>query len=477
MGKNSAAPQLGKKKWAFPNAFVILIIFCLVAMVMTWVVPAGRFDRVTEGSITKVVPDSFHLVDSKPQNPWDLFRAIVTGFKRQASLIYMTLFVGAAIFMLESTKAIDIAFRKLARAMKGKEALAIFVVMAVMSLGGATGVFGSVTLVLIPIGIFLSRAMGFDNGLGFAMIFFGSFSGFNVGWANFSTIGIAQTIAELPIFSGFGVRVILHICNFILSYFFVLMYFNKIKKDPTRSLNYETGMALGDYMGSTGENEDVSKVKLTVSQIVSLLALVLGIVTVVIGALKFKWGADHISATFLVVSLVIGLVSRFGANGTADGFIKGCSNVVYAAFIIGFANAISVIMESGLILDTIVYYLSIPINYFGPVAGANFMLIANSIINIFISSGSGQATAVMPIMVPIADITGITRQVAVQAFQFGDGFTNCLIPTIGSLMGGLGFAKVQYGRYLKWATPFVLLQIVLACVAITILQSIGWTGL
>lgn len=148
-----------------------------------------------------------------------------------------------------------------------------------------------------------------------------------------------------------------------------------------------------------------------------------------------------------------------------------------AAFIVGFANAITVLMKNGNILDTIVYYLAMPINYFGPTVGAAFMYLANVIINFFISSGSGQAAAVMPIMVPIADLTGITRQVAVQAFQFGDGFTNCIIPTVGTLMGGLGFAGISYGKYLKKVMPFIILQLVLALIAIVVLQSIGWTGL
>lgn len=158
-------------------------------------------------------------------------------------------------------------------------------------------------------------------------------------------------------------------------------------------------------------------------------------------------------------------------------FIKGCAGTVNAAFIVGFANAMTVLMNGGMILDTIVYWLSKPISSMGSVLGAGFMFLANAVINFFISSGSGQAAAVMPIMVPIADLTGITRQVAVQAFQFGDGFTNCVIPTIGTLMGGLGFAGISYGKYLKKAMPLVGVQIVLAFCTIMFLQSIGWTGL
>lgn len=468
--------QTPRWKFQFPNVYVLLFSLVILAAILTWFVPSGKFERVTDNNITQVVPGSFSFVDQSVQGPWQVFQAIVTGFKIQISLILMVIFVGAAIHMLEASKAIDMAFKKLAQSVKGKEAIAILLIMLIMSIGGATGVFGNVTLVLVPIGILLSQAMGFDRTLGFAIIFFGSFSGFNVGWANFGTIGLAQTIAQLPIFSGIGFRIFAHIVNFILSYGFVMIYYNKIKKDPTLSLNYEAGMKMEDYMGSPNANSNEA-VKLSNGQILALITAVGGIAFVVFGALKWSWSADHISAAFLVVGILIGLFTGNGINGTFSLFIKGCSTVVSAAFIIGFANGITVILNQGLILDTIVFYLSVPINNMGAVAGANFMLFANIIVNFFISSGSGQASAVMPIMVPIADLTGITRQVAVQAFQFGDGFTNVIIPTVGSLMGGLGFAKVSYGKYLKWALPLVLVQIAFSFVAITALQSIGWTGL
>ncbi|MEA4865264.1 MAG: YfcC family protein [Sphaerochaeta sp.] len=467
----------GKKaKREFPNVYVILFVICVFAALMTWIIPAGTFDRVSKNGVSSVVAGSFHLTESHQQGLWAIFMAIVAGFKAQASLIIMVLFVGAAVYYLQETKSLATAFKQMANSVKGHEEIAIFFIMLVMSIGGATGVFGNVTLVLIPIGIALSAAMGFDPTLGFAMIFFGSFSGFNVGWANFATIGIAQTIANLPLFSGIGVRLLLNLCNFILSYFFVIMYFKKIKKDPKNSLNYSKGMETFEYMGN-GEGNLASKDGgLSKAQAFSLLAASLGIVCVIVGALKFSWGADQISATFLAVIMIIGILHKATLNDIVSVFLKGCQSVIPAAFIIGFANAISILLKNGQILDTIVYYLSIPIDHFGPILGANFMVLANVLINFFISSGSGQATAVMPIMIPIADLTGITRQVAVQAFQFGDGFTNCILPTVGSLMGGLGFAKLEYGKYLRWVWPLIVIQILLSLVAITILQSIGWTG-
>ena len=204
----------GNKRSWFPNVYTILFLLAIVSAILTWIVPAGSYERVTEENVTKVVAGTYHVIGQNPQGPWEIFQALVTGFKNQSSLIYMILFVGAAVYMITETKAIDTIFMKLAKAVKGREEIAIFCVMFFMSMGGATGVFGNATLVLIPIGIFLSQAMGFDKTLGFFMIFFGQFAGFNVGWANAGVLGVAQAIAEVPLFSGFSARVIFHIVNF-----------------------------------------------------------------------------------------------------------------------------------------------------------------------------------------------------------------------------------------------------------------------
>lgn len=460
-----------KGKYKFPDVYALLFFLAIVAMILTWIIPAGAFDTVKDGNLTKVVPGTFHVIDQNPQNVWDIFMSIVTGFQRQAKLIFMVFFIGAAVYMLEISNTINVAFKRFVN-VEGKEWVTILIIMAFMSIGGATGVFGNATLALIPIGIMISAALKLDKTTGFAMIFFGSFSGFNVGWANVSSIGIAHQIAELPIFSGFGVRVIFHIINFALSYGFVMLYVNRIKKDPYKSLNYVEGMEINDFMGKDDVN-DVND-EMTTRHKLSLFVAAIGFIGIIVGALKFKWGPDEFSAIFLMVAIAVGLISGFGINGTANNFVKGCSSMVGAAFIIGFANAITILMANGQILDTIVYYLSVPVDKFGPILGANFMLLTNIFVNFFISSGSGQATAVMPIMIPIADLTGITRQVATQAFQFGDGFTNIVIPTVGTLMGGLGFARLGYNKYLKWVFPLIAIQLALSFVAITILQIIQW---
>lgn len=461
-----------RSKLEFPNVYILLILLAIVAAALTWLVPAGAFETLEESGITRVIPGTFHLIEQNPQNLWDVFMAIVIGFQKSSSLVFLVLFIGAALYMLQETQTIEATFKTFTK-VKGKEWLTILLIMATMSIGGATGILGNATLALIPIGIVLAAPMGLDKTTGFIMMFFGAFSGFSVGWTNFSTVGIAHTIAELPMFSGMGVRVIIHIVNFLLSYAFVMYYVKSIQKDPYKSLNYEEGMEIKDFMGSASAGE-TEFVEMTNRHRLSLLLTVVSFVLVIVGAINFQWGPSQYTAIFIILAFVIGIVNGYGLNETADKFIVGCGTMVKAAFIIGFARAITILMADGNILNTIVHYLSLPIAKMGPVLGANFMVVANIIINFFISSGSGQASAVMPIMVPLADLTGITRQVATQAFQFGDGFTNIIIPTVGTLMGGLGFAGIKYNKYVRWVMPLLIAQTLLSFVAITILQLMKW---
>ena len=466
-----------KKKLVIPTTCALLFILMIVCAVLTWIVPAGEYDTETVDGINKVIAGTYHVVESSPQGPWALCLAVVQGFYKAAKLMFMIMFCGGAVEVLQQSGSIEAAFGNLSSRRNLNVKVLVLLIMAFMSVGGATGVFANPTVALVPIGIILANSLGFDNFTGFLLVYMGAYSGFNVGWANASTIGTAQPIAELPIFSGLGARVIIHIINFAICYFFTVRYMNSIKADPARSLNYEKGMKPSDYMGLPHEGGKEIDGSMTWRHIVSLLGLVVAIAVILIGSIKFNWSYDQMSTTFFILTVFVGLVNGMGVNGTTKVFISGCAKMCNAAFIVGFANGISIILANGNILNTIVYWLSIPMSQMGAVLGANFMFIANLLINFLIPSGSGQAAAVMPLMVPVADLAGITRQVAVQAFQFGDGFSNCLYPTAGTLMGSLAIAKTDWARYAKWVMPLLGCQIILSIVSLTILQSIGWTGL
>jgi uncharacterized ion transporter superfamily protein YfcC len=474
MANGSTTPP--KRAMRFPHVFSFLFLTVVFITVLTWVIPAGQFDRevktVAGIKQNQVVPGTYHEVTPAPQAIWKIFPALDTGFTQSGGMIFMVFFCGAAIYILEKTGTVRVSFQRVLKKVRGRENVAVFIVMLFMSIGGATGAFANTALALVPLGILFARALGFDNAVGFALIYLGSYAGFNVGWGNLFTIGIAQDIAELDKFSGFYVRVLFHVVNLLLTYWWVVRYIGSIRKNPLTSLLYEEGVNPSDLYGSEQNFDECEPFTWRHTACIIIAALSIG--AIVVGSLQWNWGIPRYSATFLAMAVLTGLFGGLGVNGTCTEFIKGSATMVAGAFVIGISRAIAVVMTDGRIIDSIVYYLSRPIASYGPTLGANIMFYVNLVINFFIPSGSGQAVAVMPLMVPIADLAHITRQVAVQAFQFGDGLSNCVIPTSGVLLSALSLAKVPYTRYLRWFAPLFIIQLILASVAITVLQYIGW---
>lgn len=473
--KQSKQQALTKK---FPNVYALLFILCTVAMLLTWIVPAGAFDRVASGKISRVIAGSFHYIKGNPQTPWNMLQAIFQGYIKSSQTIFMIFFVGSAIQMLEENKCLSTTFTVMARKLQGKEALTIALVMFSLGLGNSAGVFGNIGLAIIPIGMFLTRAIGGDDFLGFMIIYFGMQSGFSIGFANPNVLGVAQMIAEVPVFSGTGPRAVCCILNIIFMYLVTWNYYKKIKKDPTKSLNYGSGMLLSSENDTLGKTSDkITQNFLTQRQTIVVGTFLIGVIICVGMTIKFGWKANKIGSYFLGMGVVAGILSGFSMNDIAKKFIKGCGPMVTASFVVGIASAVSVILNNGKILDTLVNWVSIPLAQLGPVLGAGFMVVVNALINILIPSGSGQAAVVMPLMTPMADIIGITRQVTVQAFQFGDGLSNLITPLNGTLMGGLAMAHVEFPRYFKWVINIIAGQVFVAAVVTMLLQYVGWTGL
>ena len=463
-----------KKKFQIPTTCALLFMLMIVCAVLTWIIPAGAYETEKVGNLNKVIAGTYHVIDSTPVGPWGVLTAVMAGFSKSAKLIFMIMFCGGAVAVLEKSGSINAAFGRLASNKKLNAHVLALLIMAFMSVGGAAGVFANPVVALVPIGIILSTSLGYDAFTGFLFVYMGAYSGFNVGWANATTIGVAHPIAELPIFSGFEVRVLLNIINFAICYFFTVRYMKTIRKDPMKSLNYEEGMSVADFMGAKGETTETIHASMSWKHMVSLLGLVAAIAVIVIGSIKFSWSYDQMAATFFVLAIGCGLLNGMGVNGTTKEFINGCAKMTNAAFIVGFANGIGVILSQGQILNTIVNWLSIPISSMGSVLGANFMFIANLLINFLIPSGSGQAALTMPIMAPLADIVGVSRQTAVLAFQLGDAFTNFIVPTSGCLLGALAAARMERGQWARFQIKFQALLFVCASAAVIIAVMIGF---
>ncbi|MBP3752981.1 MAG: YfcC family protein, partial [Pyramidobacter sp.] len=421
--------QNGKKSiFKLPPVLTLLFMMMIFCAIISWIVPAGEFDTEKVGRMTKVVAGTYHAVPATPVGPWQLLKALPEGFYNAIKLMTTVLMISGCVAVLTKTGVFKATFDSLA-----KKKLNVYVLVAVMmifmSIAGATAVIANSSVAFIPIGVILAAGLGYDKFTGFLIIFIGCYAGFNVGWANIATIGTAQPLAELPIYSGFGARFVIYVINMILCYWFTIRYMKTIKGDYTKSLNYDGTMLESQVLGIGALDANASTeetVKLTKGHIFSLIGLVIAFGMQLLGSIKLGWGYYEQSATFFALGVICGFANGMDLEELENTFLSGCKSSLGAAMVIGFANGISVVLKQGNILNTIVYWLSIPLSHMGAVLGASFMFIANTIVNFFIGSGSGQAATVMPLMVPVADLTGITRQVAVQAFQFGDGFSNCL---------------------------------------------------
>ncbi len=468
MNGSAAKNTTAKKEFKMIHVFALLFIITAISSVLTYILPAGEYAReVLENGRTAVIANSYAEIPRQPVNLWGLFQAVVKGWSSANSMIFLTFFVGAAVKILEDTGLITNALNGVMQKVKGKEEVAIILTSIVFSLLGGTGAFSNAVIAVVPIGILFARRLGYDGLVGFGITYASTFTGFAAGWANVFTTVISQGIAELPQLSGFPVRVGEHVIFLFIFLFFLVRYARKIKRDQSLCVSTCTAI-VADKLDETITH------KLSISQKLAGATMGVGFLALIIGSMKYGFGFTQMSAVFLIMGVVGGIVGGLGINGTAKSFVEGCKNMCYAALIIGMAKAISVVLTDGKIIDTLIYYLSLPINNVGPVVGANVMFLVNLVFNFVITSGSGQALTVMPIMVPIADLCHITRQVACEAFKLGDALSNLVVPTAGIMMASISMAGVSYTKWLKWFMPVFIIEVIVSCIILTIAQLLNW---
>ena len=459
-----------EKKLAFPHTFVILFFVIIAMALLSYVIPAGAYERVfNEVANRNVVdPSTFAFVEQSPVSFFTFLQAIPNGMVEVADIMVFIFVVGGAFNIITMTGAMENGIRKLAYKLQGREKLIIPIMMFAFSLGGATFGMSEETIIFIPIGIALARALGYDAIVGMAMITFGAAVGFSAGFMNPFTVGVAQKIAELPMFSGMWLRIIVWLVMLAVVPLCILRYANKVKADPTYSYVYDLEQA------EKGKSVAVEDVKLSVRDILVLLVIVLGLAVIVFGVVKLGWYVMEIASVFLGMGLLGGIVGGTSPNQMARDFIAGAKDIAMGALIVGIARGILVVMSEGQILDTIVYYLANLISGLPKIIAAEAMFAVQCVINFFIPSGSGQASTTMPIMTPLSDIIGISRQTAVLAFHFGDGFTNAIIPTHGTLCASLGVAGIPFNKWFKFAVPVVAVELLICACFVAFAAMTGY---
>ncbi|ASN04447.1 YfcC family protein [Virgibacillus necropolis] len=455
-----------KQKLEMPDTYVILFIVLLMAVIATYIVPAGSFERETIDGVERVIPGTYSGVEGDTIGFMDIFLALQEGMVQSGGLIFLVLFAGGAFEVIERSGAIKGGILRAVNKTRGKEFWLIAIVSILFALGGAVGAVANSVIPFVAIGIIIARALKLDAIVAVAITFGATFAGFNVGFLNPYTVGIAQSIADVPLFSGMLFRVIVFIVIVGVTIAYTWRYAKKILDDPSKSM---VGI-LDESQGS----EDELKAPFTTRHKLILSFVGLALLFFVFATIQFKWTINHMAAFFIIIGLVSGAMAGMNYNKTALTFLDGCAKLVYGALIIGVARAILIVMEDAQILDTVVNALSIPLEELTPVFAALGMFVANALLNFLVPSGSGQAMISMPILTPLADMVGITRQVAVQAYQFGDGFTNSIFPTSGPLMASLAVAGVAWIKWAKWMLPLFLIWVLIAIIMLTIGVLINW---
>ena len=457
-----------KKQFKMPHTFVIIGIIILLAVLLTWIIPAGSYTRFeNEAGIKVIDPNDFNYIDKTPVNPLEIPLYIVKAFIKRIDLMLVIMFAGGAFNILTKTGALHAVVAKMAKVFSTRVYLFLPILTLVFGLICTTqGV--NLFIAFAPIMVMMAFAMGLDSITGASIILLGGAIGFYTGPLNINTTIVAQKIAGLPLYSGVGYRFICFAVFYAITNIYLIRYALKIQKHPELSPMYE--------IDKTSEFRNAADLdsfgKLDARKILIMLVFFASLILIVYGGIKLDWDMSETASVFLALAVIEGVLGGFGPSAISKEFLEGCKKMLGAAFIIGMAQAISSIMNAGHITDTVVHALANSLNFVPTILLGPAMLLANTIINVFLTSGSGQAAAVIPILAPLSDLVGVTRQTAILSFNFGDGFCNYVLPTSTALMGIISAVNIPYDRWMKFMWKLFLIWLAVGSVLLMIAQAI-----
>lgn len=440
------------KNVQFPHPLTIIFIIVLCAAFATYVLPGGEFQRVekeVQGRVFKVVvPGSFHFIPHKPQGIFALVLVPFEGLLSAADIIILLFIIGGAFSIIKETGALSAGIYRITQLLKGREVIIIPVLMILFAAAG--GSFGMYEEVLPFVGLVvpMALAMGYDSIVGVSMVYLGTVLGFCGAFFNPFTVGVAQGIAGLPITSGWEYRLVVWAVMVSAGVIYTLRYAGKIKKNPQLSEAYESDQKFRERYLSVEEKEEY---RLTLPHIVILTLLLGAFLALAICVKKYSWGFRELTGLFFALGLVSGGIGIKSFNRVIEAFIEGARDMMTAVLLIGITRGVKIMLDNGLVMDTMLYYLSSGISHFPKLIAVWIMFFVQCIMNLFIQSGSAQAAVSMPIMAPLSDIIGVSRQTAVLAYQLGDGFTNFAIPWNGITLAVLNIGFVPIWAWFKWA--------------------------
>jgi uncharacterized ion transporter superfamily protein YfcC len=463
---------MSKRSWSI-DSLVLIFSFIVVAQILSYAIPHGSFDRVpvADDPSHSVVVDGTYATLAGDENivlpPWHFLLAVTEGLESAQGIIFLIFLVGGVIGVLRHTGAIDAALHGAVERLGKTPWLLIGGCLLLFSIGSFTIGMGEEYVPLVPIIVTMSLAMRMDAIVAMGMVWVP----YGIGWgcAGINPFGvlIAQNIANVPLTSGWGFRLVIMFAFLAVAFHHIYRYAMRVQKDPSTSLvahiDYSVGFQAPADIGMTGRRVAV------------LAVFIAGLAGFVYGVSEFHWYIAELNAIFLGIGILAAAISRLPAAETSRIFLEGAAAMTPAALLVGFARTIEVVLTEGQIIDTIVYSIAGTLEGLPAEASAIGMLVVQSICNFFIPSGSGQAFVTMPIMSPLATLTDVPQQTAVLAYQFGDGFTNMIVPTSALVMGALALGKVPYAAWFRFVVPLLLKIFAMAAVFLILSMHVGRT--
>jgi len=458
------------KTLKIPHVFVLIAGVIFVCSVLTYFIPSGKYERETlminETKRNVVIPGTYKpkpkqitaegLIFVKeadegkatPTSLHGLMMAIPAGMEKSADIIFFIFVMGGVISVMQRSGVITATINLLMELFANRNLLLISLIMLVLAVGGSTLGMGEEFIPLVPIFLLVSDRMGYDRVVGLAMVILAAQMGFAAATTNPFTIGVAQGISELQLNSGLGLRIIFFVVSLAITVAYVLFYGARVKADPDRSV------VAGDHF-EIEEPAAAPRFNGRHLAIVVVCGALFG--GILYATQKMGWWMTEMSGGFLLMGLLAALIGGLKVDQASQAFVKGMGEMVVAALVVGFARGIEVVLTDAQVLDTLVFNAASVLSEVPRFVAVQGMFLFQTSLNFLIPSGSGQAAVTMPLMAPLADVLGITRQTAVLAFQFGDGLSNTLIPTSGILMSMLALARIPYAKWLRFMLPLFLI--------------------
>ena len=445
-----------KPRFSVPHPLVLLGGCVILAAAASYVLPAGEFDRADDEATGRsvVVAGTYHAVERTPVNLFDAMVALPRGMAEAGEVIFLVFLIGGAFTVVDETGALRRGVTSLVRALGGRDLLVIPIVSIFFATGGVVENMQEEIIPLIPVLLILTRRVGFTPLVAVAMSAGAAFVGSAFSPINPFQVQIAQKLAELPLGSAWPFRGIFLILALALWIGMTMRYASRERLEPELIEDSgDVGIDAKDWV---------------------IFGLVAATFTVlVVGLLSWGWDFNQLSAAFFIMGVAVGLLAGMGLTGTAEAYVRGFRSMAYAALLIGFARAIFVVLEDGHIVDTIVHAMFTPLEGLPLIASSLGMVAAQAAIHVPVPSVSGQAVLTMPVLIPLSDLLGLSRQVVVLAYQYGAGLCDIITPTNGALLAMLAAAGVRYEDWIKFAVPLYLALVALGAVSIAIAIAIG----